>query len=461
MVNIIGIPTGRDSAPTAARPAATAGINKQQFEMYQTLLGQHDPMTAAKIAGIPEELAGLLTQAPETKDSQARQIVGNLPTFGPAGDRIKQSEAVRASQRQSNTLINQMIDAAEALDRIVAEEETAIGIRRSTGPGAWPSVVRFLDRNLEGIIDIGAGTQTDWQKINKAMIDNVAEYAQQWSGAISNYENQLFILGAPGPDKTAEYNRGEFGAAIAQGAQGLIMNTMLDEANQLRGSAEPLVPSDPAFSSMNVELALKWLAENAGLTPPAGMDKTSPEFLDYAKKWADFARSGNRALIREAFLRTLAAANLNTNDLEDPRVTAAIGKEGLTTASEPDQPDPTLGSVSEEAMNQDSVQTAREAAEQQGAVTAATAEGLSEGQSQAGSATMPQYSSETEAIQALEAQLQSGGEVVTTFTVGGRQVTINRFPDPAAAVAFLEQQQAAGAPIPKIVIIGNQVRRVQ
>jgi hypothetical protein len=461
MVEVIGVATQPN--PTAQ---TTKSLTQKDFETYDLLVNNGvSPADAAKEIGISPTIAAQMEQQRNVKSKEA-MLALSIDAEGTATSREKALIANAANTESAAVRAADAKRSLNSLDKLEAANADASVFGKTLGPGIIPTVVRAADRLLSGVVDVGAGEQTDLQNIDAAKISGIAEIAKGWSGAISNFENQLFELGAPGPSKTPEYNRAAFSAALGTAAQVGVFDTMLNEVNALRKGQDPLTPSNALFSANNRRAAMKWIAEqnpSSGIMFDPKMDPYSPEYTTSAQAWSDYANDpANAAQIREAILRASLASEVGGGDLNAKAVSDALGKNKIITPSQAESTAtiPTPESLADDAAAQQPIVEAAAAAEQQGAMNAAMADGQQAGQQQ--NAPPPvNYATSAEALSAVQEALKAGGDVPTSFTVNGKPVTLNRFPDEAAAAGFVDQLKAAGQPIPKLLIIGNSLRSIK
>jgi hypothetical protein len=450
---------------TSASGSSAKGVTASQYEMYNELIkGNYDPVTAASMAGISPDLAAKLVQTTPNASYSAevlglKALADEPAAEGTATSRQKELQAYREKVDAASSSGTTAKSSLESLENLKEANEGASVFTGTLGPGIAPALVRTVKGALSGVVDVGAGSMTDLQNLDASSVQAIKDVASGWSGAISNYENQLFKTAAPGPDKTPEYNAQVYAAAIGTAAQVKVFDTMLTEVNGLRAETDPLTPSNAIFSANNRKIAMEWIAKKSGLTFK-DLQPTDPNYLKYAQEWDQYANtSANAGQIREAILRVRAASKLGltgVDGLDDRRVTEALGLENVIDPNAQNEAPPTTDLNKIDASTDVAGQAgeAQATAKDDAIVQSAAAQGTAEGLEQFATTD---YTDGKTALAAIQQTLTATGKAPTSVKIKGRVVTLNSFADATAASKFIDDLRAAKQPVPPVVIIGGQI----
>lgn len=279
-----------------------------------------DPVTVGLQLGLTEgEIQALF---PKKTDDLADIGLPSLPTVKESAAMQKLRVEQQAAAEKTIGRGARNIERIDALNRIESEK----GLKQ-IGPGIVPAMLRFADRQLEGLgIDIAAGRQSDMQTVLSESVFDIGEITELWKGAISDYENKIFAQTAGTSDKDPVFIRNKAVKQVYASAGTTIRATMVDELNSAFDTELPV--SNVYTSGNNIKRAMDFIAQNANLPDLNSVEPGSKEQEAYARQWLTFAKSpDSRMLIRASILN--ANANKGLAKMGDPKVIRGLIQQGL------------------------------------------------------------------------------------------------------------------------------------
>lgn len=284
-----------------------------------------DPIKVGLEMGLNEETVRNLVGSTGTSKGKSK-----LKFLASDSTDYKNSSAMETAfkdQRTAEAAIKARGDNAvtrlQALDNI--EAETGIS---QLGGGFVKAGARLADTVLEGVgLDFFAGSQQDMNTLNAGTVDDIAQVADLWKGAISDFENRLFNQKAAGPDKSPEFIRQNLTKSIMAGAASNIRSLMASELSDVFDRT--ILPSSQEMSGTRVIQAIKHIKERYGLPDPSTAEMGSKEAVEAAKKWAAWANDPKNII---AIRSVILTANMRDNPaqaIESPEHIQTLIREGL------------------------------------------------------------------------------------------------------------------------------------
>lgn len=447
---------------------STPDFNSKTLEVYESFVSRGvAPSLVGKQLGISSEIVNQIESQRKLSPNLGIDVNVSAIDSSTRAKQLQDVEAQRLAAQKTVSSGQEVLNADVNIGKELAEGKGLINVD-TRGSGILAKVARGLDGLLAGVVDIAPGRPQDWETFDAAAVQDIVNTAKGYGGSISNYENQLFSQDAVGSGRTPEFNRARAAAAVGKGAAVLINQRMAEAINSLRGGNNPLIITDQGpLSPTNRELAVQWLIKSGYLKDAStSVERTSTEYLDVAKSWADFARDPNNTfLVREAILRSVQATKKGTLDLNDPDITAVLAKEGLTNG--PVGQPATIDSIEGDVKKAEAERLAGKNAASEAAVTQAATQGVAAGttqaveDAQATSATPLSFQDDKAAAAYLLDLSSKNADLPDTFSINGQTVSLPKFADEAAASAYLSDLEAKEQPLPQTIIIGNKLKEVK